>query len=45
MIKRIILCVVLIVLGFVLTSCQTVEGLGEDIKWTSEQCAALLGGE
>ena len=45
MIKKVLLLVALIVLGFSLISCQTVEGLGGDIKWTAEATADLLEGE
>ena len=45
MIKRIILYAALIILSFLLISCQTVQGLGGDIKWTGEKGAEILGGE
>jgi len=45
MIKRIILYAALIILSFSLISCQTVQGLGGDIKWTGEKGAEILGGE
>jgi predicted small secreted protein len=44
MIKKILLVAVLIVVLFVLTGCQTVAGVGGDIKWTADSCANLLGG-
>lgn len=45
MVKKIILLVALIILSFSLISCQTVQGLGGDIKWTGEKVAELLEGE
>lgn len=44
MVKKIILYVALIILGFSSISCQTVQGLGGDIKWTGEKGAELLEG-
>jgi predicted small secreted protein len=44
MAKKIILYVILIVLSFSLISCQTVQGIGGDIKWTGEKGAEVLGG-
>ncbi len=42
MVKKILLLVALIVVVFSLISCQTVQGLGGDIKWTGEKGAELL---
>ena len=42
MVKRMLLVVALIVLLFTLVGCQTVQGLGGDIKWTSEKCAEMM---
>ena len=42
MVKKILLLVALIVVMFSLISCQTVQGLGGDIKWTGEKGAELL---
>lgn len=42
MVKKILLLVVLIVVMFSLISCQTVQGIGGDIKWTGEKGAELL---
>ncbi len=42
MVKRILLLVALIVVMFSLISCQTVQGIGGDIKWTGEKGAELL---
>ena len=44
MVKKIILLLALIILSFSLISCQTVQGLGGDIKWTGEKGAELLEG-
>ncbi len=44
MVKKIILCAILIILSFSLISCQTVHGLGGDIKWTGEKGAQALEG-
>ncbi len=44
MVKKIILLLALIILGFSLISCQTVQGLGGDIKWTGEKGAEVLEG-
>lgn len=45
MVKKVLLLVALIILGFSLLSCQTVQGLGGDIKWTGEKGAELLEGQ
>ena len=42
MAKRMLLVVALIVLLFTLVGCQTVQGLGGDIKWTGENGAEVL---
>jgi len=42
MIKKVLLAAVLFVLCFTLIGCQTVAGLGGDIKWTAESTAELL---
>lgn len=42
MVKKILLLVALIVVMFSLISCQTVQGIGGDIKWTGEKGAELL---
>ncbi len=42
MVKRIILGLVLFVLVFSLASCQTVQGIGQDITWMGEAGAELL---
>ncbi|MDD5327597.1 MAG: hypothetical protein PHY02_07260 [Phycisphaerae bacterium] len=45
MIKKIILCVILIVLCLSLVGCQTVAGVGGDIQWTGQKGAEILGGK
>ncbi len=42
MVKKILLLVALIVVMFSLISCQTVQGIGGDIKWTGEKGAEIL---
>jgi len=44
MVKKILLVTVLIAVLFVLAGCQTIAGVGGDIKWTADSCATLLGG-
>ena len=43
MVRKVLLVIVLIVVSFSLIGCQTVQGLGEDIKWTGEKGAEVLG--
>ena len=42
MVKKALLLVALVILVFSLISCQTVQGLGGDIKWTGEKGAEIL---
>ena len=42
MVKKALLLLALIVLLFVLTGCQTVQGLGGDIQWVGEKGAEIL---
>ena len=42
MLKKTLLVIALIVVVFSSVSCQTVQGLGEDIKWTGEKGAEVL---
>ena len=42
MLKKVLLLFALIILGFSLIGCQTVKGLGDDIKWTGEKGAEAL---
>ncbi len=43
MARKILLLVALIVVLFSLISCQTVQGIGEDIKWTGEKGSEVVG--
>jgi predicted small secreted protein len=45
MLKKAVLATILIALIFALTGCQTVEGFGKDIQWTSKKGAELISGE
>jgi predicted small secreted protein len=45
MIKKVFLIAVLIVVMLSLVGCQTVQGLGGDIKWTGEKGAEILSGK
>jgi len=42
MIKRIILGLILFILVFSLASCQTVQGIGQDITWVGKAGADIL---
>jgi predicted small secreted protein len=42
MAKKLLLLAALIIVIFVAVGCQTVQGLGGDIKWTGEKSAELL---
>ncbi len=42
MVRKALLAVVLIVMMFSLIGCQTVQGLGEDVKWVGEKGAEVL---
>jgi predicted small secreted protein len=42
MIRRIILGLVLFILVFSLASCQTVQGIGQDITWMGQAGADIL---
>jgi len=42
MVKRIILGLVLFILVFSLASCQTVQGIGNDITWMGKAGADIL---
>lgn len=43
MCRRAVLLISLIILFFTLLGCNTVQGLGEDIKWTGEKGAEIIG--
>ncbi|MGD8785811.1 MAG: hypothetical protein PVJ60_00175 [Phycisphaerales bacterium] len=45
MARKTLILVVLIVTVFSLIGCQTVQGVGEDIKWTGEKGAEVVGQE
>jgi len=42
MIRKVLLVVALVIVVFSLVGCQTVQGLGEDIKWTGEKAAEIV---
>jgi predicted small secreted protein len=42
MIRRVLLVVALFIVVFSLVGCQTVQGLGEDIKWIGEKGSELV---
>jgi len=42
MVRKVLLVVALIVAVFYLVSCHTIQGLGEDIKWTGEKAAEIV---
>jgi predicted small secreted protein len=44
MAKKIILCIILVIMVFSLTGCQTLQGVGGDIQWTARKCAGVLEG-
>jgi len=43
MLRKVLLTLVLTVVVFAVLGCQTVQGLGEDIKWTGEKGAQVVG--
>jgi predicted small secreted protein len=45
MARKVLLLVILIVTVFAIIGCQTVQGIGEDIKWTGEKGAEVVGQE
>jgi len=44
MLKKILLIMLLAILSFSLTGCQTVSGVGGDIQWTAQATSDLLEG-
>jgi predicted small secreted protein len=44
MLKKLLLIALLVVLSVSLIGCQTVAGVGGDIKWTADTTADLLEG-
>lgn len=45
MAKKLALLVILVVISLSLIGCQTIAGLGGDIKWSAEATADMLEGE
>jgi predicted small secreted protein len=44
MIRKLFLLTLLAAVLFAASGCQTIAGLGGDIKWTAEKTADLVGG-
>lgn len=42
MIRRVLLVVALVIVVFSIFGCQTVQGLGEDIKWVGEKGSEIV---
>ncbi len=42
MIRKVLLLLALIAVVFSLVGCNTIQGLGEDIKWTGEKAAEIV---
>jgi predicted small secreted protein len=42
MVRKVLLVFALVVVVFSLVGCQTIQGLGEDIKWVGEKAAELV---
>ncbi len=42
MVRKMLLIAALVVVVFSLAGCQTVQGIGGDIKWTGEKGAEIL---
>jgi predicted small secreted protein len=45
MIKKLLRVILLIFMMFSVTGCQTVQGLGGDIKWVGQKSGKLLEGK
>jgi len=45
MIRKVLLLIALIVVTLSFIGCQTVQGVGGDIKWTGEKGAEILEGQ
>ena len=45
MVRKMLLVLALVFLMFSAISCQTVQGVGGDIKWIGEKCGEMLEGE
>ena len=44
MVRKILLLAALVFAAVFFAGCQTVQGIGGDIKWTGEKCAEILEG-
>jgi predicted small secreted protein len=42
MVRKVLLVLALVVVLFSLVGCQTIKGLGEDIKWVGEKASELV---
>jgi predicted small secreted protein len=42
MVRKVLLLLALIAVVFSLVGCNTIQGLGEDIKWTGEKAAEIV---
>jgi predicted small secreted protein len=42
MVRKFFLVLALLIAVFYLVGCQTVQGLGEDIKWVGEKAAEIV---
>jgi len=42
MVRKVFWVLVLLIAVFYLVGCQTVQGLGEDIKWVGEKAAEIV---
>jgi predicted small secreted protein len=42
MVKKVFLVFALLMAVFYLVGCQTIQGLGEDIKWVGEKAAEIV---
>ena len=42
MVRKVLLVLALVVVVFSLVGCNTIQGMGEDIKWTGEKAAEIV---
>lgn len=42
MVKKLLLAAIVVIMVFSLFGCQTVQGIGGDIKWTGQKGAEML---
>lgn len=42
MVRKVIVVLALVCVVFSLVGCQTIQGLGEDIKWVGEKAAEIV---